>query len=314
MPKILVVDDSPLDQRTVGVLLKNIADADIRYATTGAEAMDAIDNDAPDLVVTDLVMPEMNGLELLARVGVQHPLVPVVLMTAEGSEEVAARAVQSGALGYVPKLQLAKFLPAIVERLLRLAQDRKEQHRLIHSITRSESEIVIHDNDASLITPLIEYASGCLRNSCIVEPGSEDLICLALEEALRNAIHHGNLELDSSLREDDNEEKFQRAIAERRKISPYKDRKVFVGMTVSKDGARFEVRDEGPGFDPALLPDPTSPERLDSVCGRGILLMKSLMDEVIYSEKGNHVVLVKLPRRENLEQDSACDVPATESE
>ena len=53
----------------------------------------------------------------------------------------------------------------------------------------------------------------------------------------------------------------------------------------------YTVRDEGPGFDPASLPDPTDPANLDRPCGRGLLLMRTFMDNVIFNDKGNEVTL-----------------------
>ena len=66
-------------------------------------------------------------------------------------------------------------------------------------------------------------------------------------------------------------------------------------MRISHEGATFIIRDEGPGFDPNKVPDPTAPENLEAVCGRGIWLMRSLMDEVDYNETGNEVTLEQTP-------------------
>ena len=56
---------------------------------------------------------------------------------------------------------------------------------------------------------------------------------------------------------------------------------------------RYVIRDEGPGFDPATLPDPTDPANLDRPCGRGLLLMRTFMDDVGYNRSGNEVTLIK---------------------
>ena len=56
---------------------------------------------------------------------------------------------------------------------------------------------------------------------------------------------------------------------------------------------KFVVRDQGPGFNPSTLPDPTSPQYLDRPSGRGLLLMRAFMDAVIYNDAGNEVTLVK---------------------
>ncbi len=298
MPKVLVVDDSRMDQRLVGALLRDTPQLDVGFATNGREALDQIRENPPDLVITDYVMPEMDGLELLLKVGRDHPLIPVILMTSHGSDDVACQAERSGATAYVPKSALTKLLPGMVGQLLSLCNEKRELNRFLQTITESESTFVLEDNDTSVISHFLEYAAACMRNAKICEEGNEELICLALEEALRNAIHHGNLELSSDLRDDYDDEKYNRALEERRAAEPYRSRKVYIKLRVSKEGATFTIRDEGPGFDPTGVPDPTAPENLEAVCGRGIWLMRSLMDDVSYSDQGNEVTLVKRPKAE----------------
>ena len=90
---------------------------------------------------------------------------------------------------------------------------------------------------------------------------------LALEEALVNAIKHGN------------------------KLSD--DKVVKVACKLSGRSARVVIRDQGEGFDPGEVPDPTAEENLDRPCGRGIMLMRSFMTEVTYADRGREVTLVK---------------------
>ena len=61
---------------------------------------------------------------------------------------------------------------------------------------------------------------------------------------------------------------------------------------MSPTSGTFFVRDEGPGFDPNKLPDPTDPANLEKVSGRGLLLMKTFMDEVTFNATGNQVTMV----------------------
>ena len=56
---------------------------------------------------------------------------------------------------------------------------------------------------------------------------------------------------------------------------------------------RVEITDEGSGFDPQAVPDPTCAERVHCDCGRGVMLMKAFMSRVEYSAEGNHVILEK---------------------
>lgn len=93
-------------------------------------------------------------------------------------------------------------------------------------------------------------------------------IKLAVEEALVNAIKHGN------------------------QMDPAKQ----VHVTFHLHADRFEVliADEGPGFDPEDVPDPTAPENLERPCGRGLLIMRSYMTEVVYHDRGRAVRMAKL--------------------
>ena len=110
MATILVVDDSPVDRHLAGKLLEKHAGLTVAYATDGRDALTVMERSAPDLVLTDLQMPEMNGLELVEEIRIHYPTVPVILMTAHGSEEIAIQALRVGAASYVPKRNLAKDL------------------------------------------------------------------------------------------------------------------------------------------------------------------------------------------------------------
>jgi anti-sigma regulatory factor (Ser/Thr protein kinase) len=125
-------------------------------------------------------------------------------------------------------------------------------------------------------------------------------IAIALHEALQNAVEHGNLELDSNLRSSDLSAYCQMT-RERAQTAPYCDRRVHVRAVVDRHEARVVLRDEGPGFEPADLADALDPENLDKLSGRGILLMRTFMDEVDYNEQGNEVTLVKRRRRPSVE-------------
>ena len=86
-------------------------------------------------------------------------------------------------------------------------------------------------------------------------------------------------------------------INDRRDRAPYRDRRIHVRARLDPRQATFVIRDEGEGFDPSLIPDPTDPENLENVAGRGILLIRTFMDEVVYNKSGNEVTLVKRGRR-----------------
>src|SRR5258708_1171119 len=208
MSKVLIVDDSPVDRRLAGKLLEKRADdgkptgISVLTAENGRQALEIIARESPDVVVTDLQMPEMNGLDLVVQVRARYPLVPVILMTAHGSEELAVRALKSGAASYVPKREFGPDLLETVEAVIETAHGKRDQTRVLRTRTWTESHFVL-ENDPDLIPPLIDH----LKDNVFRMSGSDDTgliqMTVALREALLNAMDHGNLELDSVLREKD---------------------------------------------------------------------------------------------------------------
>ncbi|MGB0768642.1 MAG: ATP-binding protein [Phycisphaeraceae bacterium] len=90
---------------------------------------------------------------------------------------------------------------------------------------------------------------------------------LALDEALVNAVKHGN----------DNDP----------------DKSVHIDFSIDADKMVIEVEDQGPGFVPEELPDPTAEENLSRPNGRGVMLMRAYMTEVDFNARGNRVILTK---------------------
>ena len=291
METVLVVDDSTVDRRLAGGLLAKLPQLHIEYSVDGLEAIERIEELSPDLVVTDLVMPGRNGLELVEEVQRRWPQLPVILMTNKGSEEVAIKALQAGAASYVPKSQLASMLPETVQGVLALARQRKSQATLMASLVRSEFTFDLGIDD-ELISPMVNYLQSCMNRLNLCDEASSLRVCIALEEALRNALFHGNLEISSEEREGDGEV-YRKLIEGRRNSDPYRTRRLIVHVRFAPGEATFTIQDDGPGFDPSALPDPTDPENLDKVSGRGLLLMRTFMDEVNYNDRGNRVTMVK---------------------
>ena len=291
MTTILVVDDSAMDRRIAGGLLEKRADWEVIYAEDGNKALEQIELHVPDMIVTDLQMPGMDGLQLVAKVRETYPLLPIVLMTAKGSEEIAVSALREGAANYVPKRLLADELEETVARVLTASSIDRSHSRLLHRMTRNETSFTI-ENDLSLIPSLVHHLQQTLTRMRICSETEVLRVGVALEEAILNAYYHGNLEVDSALREDDHRSYYDLA-RQRAVLEPYKDRKIHVDSKLTSEGACYIVRDEGPGFDPSTIPDATDPANLEKPSGRGLLLIQTFMDEVRFNDDGNEVTLVK---------------------
>ncbi|MCS6883873.1 MAG: ATP-binding protein [Acidobacteriota bacterium] len=105
---------------------------------------------------------------------------------------------------------------------------------------------------------------------CIIKPSTSNMF-VALDEAIANAIKHGN------------------------KCDP--DKKVYITAQITRHEATFTIRDEGEGFDFRSLPNPTDPDYILRPCGRGVMLIYHIMDEVRYNTRGNQIVMIKRPER-----------------
>jgi CheY-like chemotaxis protein len=291
MPTVLVVEDSTVDRRLISGLLEKKPGYGVVFASQGAEGLARMQENLPDAVITDLVMPDMDGLELVSALRREHPSVPVILITSGGSEEIAVKALQAGASSYVPKRLLARDLIGSLEHVLAVSGARKRHARLIQCMRRNECSFVL-DNDDSLFPPLIGFLQDGAVQIGAFDEAERIRIGIALEEALANALFHGNLEIDSSLREHD-PQAYEELIASRSRHDPYRSRRIHVHAHMTPDDCVFTVRDEGPGFDPGSLPDPTDPANLEKVSGRGVLLMRSFMDCVTYNSTGNEVTMIK---------------------
>ncbi|HUT94752.1 MAG TPA: response regulator [Thermoguttaceae bacterium] len=293
MPSVLVVDDLPADRHLVAEYLKDDA-FELRFAANGAEALEKLEQGIPDLVVTDLMMPEVDGLELVRACRSRYPLVPVILMTSQGTEETVVQALKQGAASYVPKHAFPRRLLSTVRNVLAVSGRRRVHTRLMECMDWTECAFALKNNSA-LIHPLITYLQERTSDLDVCDESDRTRIGVALEEALANALYHGNLEVGSELRGED-DKGYHALIVERLNTSPYRDRKIHVETTMSREHATFVVRDEGTGFDPSSLPDPTDPANLEKASGRGLLLMRTFMDEVAYNGEGNAVVLTKRRR------------------
>lgn len=122
-------------------------------------------------------------------------------------------------------------------------------------------------SNISVVEKLIDNQSA----ACELNDEVYGKLLLAVVEALNNAIVHGN-------KSDVN-------------------KKVTVSYTLDNEFIEYTITNEGEGFNPDILPDPTAPENIEKDCGRGIFLMRHLADDVIFSDKGRTVTL-----KFNLEQ------------
>lgn len=298
MVTILVVEDSSVDRMLIGGLLAkegvtNDGDWEIEFACDGQEALtrlNATNCSGVGLVVTDLQMPNLDGLGLVKEIRRTQPQLPVILITSQGSEEIAIEALRAGATSYSPKSMLRTDLVRTIRQILVMASYMKyESDAQAHPALRQVAFVL--ENESSLIGPTIDHLQENLPSWSAADRWQ---FMMAMDEALVNAMHHGNLEVDSKLRESDNEEDYYNEIRKRKVRAPFCHRRVRVEAEFSDHHICVQISDDGDGFDPSTVADPTAEANLHNVSGRGLFLIRSFMDQVAHNLTGNQITMTKL--------------------
>jgi DNA-binding NtrC family response regulator len=134
--RILVVDDEPDMVETVARILTHLGHEPVT-ATEGGAAVELLERERPDLVLTDLRMPGMDGLEVLKEVKRIDPEAPVVLFTAHATIQTAVEAIKAGAFDYITKPFTADQLQVVIERALTQRRLQEENRRLKEQLQES---------------------------------------------------------------------------------------------------------------------------------------------------------------------------------
>jgi len=290
MPKILLVDESASDRRHTADLLQRNGKAEVIYAGSGTEAVSAIERLSPDVVLAALPAQGVDFLTVLQDIHFRYPSLPIILMTADAVTPVLLTALQQGAVSFVPKANLGHYLAQTLNHVLSLSRTERRQ-RIVGYLGQTESSFSL-ENDPELIAPLVAHLQEAAAKLEGMDETARMQLGVALHEGLLNAMYHGNLEVSSELREA-GETPFIATAEQRRRSWPHRDRRVHVKATLTPAEAVFVICDEGPGFNPDAISDPTAPGNLSRASGRGILLMRALVDDMHYSATGNELTLVK---------------------
>ncbi len=289
MAEILVVDDSQVDRTLAGRLLEG-GDFHVAFATNGLEALHQMADQPPDLVLSDLQMPEMNGLELVSEIREQYPSIPVILITARGSEEIAMQALRIGAAGYVPKSSLAKHLLKTVEKVLSASVADRLHPRLMHSMEFNESRFRLQ-NDPDLFDPLVEHVQELLRCMRLVDEAERVRTAMAIRYALSIAHFHGNLGIKIAPSTSDAD--FEWMSQERRREAPWADRVMNFQARVNREKLTVAIEHDGPPIDISQLPDNMDNAAIDRDWLAGFIVLQSVMDKVCYGNDTSRMTMTK---------------------
>lgn len=135
MANVLLVDDEEKILTSFGKGLQSMGHG-VATANSGPAALEEIEREIPEIVITDLVMPEMDGLTLLAKIRERHPNLPVIIFTGHGTIETAVRAMKEGAFNYIAKPFNLDEVDVVLQRALEHTRLVKENIALKNQIEK----------------------------------------------------------------------------------------------------------------------------------------------------------------------------------
>jgi two-component system invasion response regulator UvrY len=118
MIRVLITDDHPIVRRGLKQIVADEADMSVTEAGTGSEALGLIDSEEFNLVLLDLSMPGLSGLEVLSQIRVRRPQLPVLVLSGHAEAEFAVRIIKAGASGYLNKHLAPEELVTAIRRVM----------------------------------------------------------------------------------------------------------------------------------------------------------------------------------------------------
>jgi len=296
---VLIVEDSPTQRLSIRVLLEK-AGYQVEEAGNGCHALECLRERQPEIVLTDLQMPELDGLGLVRRLNQDFPSLPVVLMTGKGSEEIAVAALRSGAASYVTKDEPARKLLDTLDRVISTSRRAHRFTDVLEYVDQCSFSFVL-GNERPVVLSCVQYMQSLVERHCFQDPADIRQFGVAIEEALLNALYHSNLELPETIHELEAEERNALA-SSRRKEGPYANRRIFASIKVSSEQVEVVVRDEGLGFQQQRFQDLIKRKDTSFIVAeglRGLLLIHTFMDTVDFNDSGTEITMIKHSKPES---------------
>lgn len=288
-PRILIVDDQDSLRKLIVKYMRKEGFEPIE-AENGKRAIELYRLMKPAVVLSDIMMPEMDGLTLLKEIKKIDKQASVILMTGYGSEEVLIESLRNGAANYFKKPFNFQEITEVIKHILKYRADLDSAQFCSPFITEEKKKFIFTTKEADIF-PIINQIA---INLTMLVPASEILnLKIGMEEILKNAIEHGNLTISAEEKNQALEQGvFGKLINSRLKQNNNGRKKIFITAKLDQEAFSVTIRDQGEGFNWKSLPQPSGKSLLN-FSGRGILLTRIYFDEVLYNDRGNEVTLVK---------------------
>jgi CheY-like chemotaxis protein len=276
MPSILVVDDTPVDRILVQGLLRRRADYTVEAVEDAESALERLETFVPDVLVTDLQLPQLSGLDLVVVLRERFPGLPVVVITAHGNEDTALQALADGAASYVPKPQMSERLLSTIDKVLDSARTDRAAADFQSCLQESRLRFTV-PVAADVFGPLSEMAVGMAASIGLCEPHDKLRFLLALQAFLRIGQFVGNLELPLSALDalEASGPATQADGSNRLQDARFRHRSLGVEIELSGEQGVFRVTHQGPPLNLESLSVSASPSSAGAAACRELVLVRA---------------------------------------
>ncbi len=287
--KILIADDQDALRSLLSKLLSREGYEPIE-ARDGESAIELYRSLKPPVVVSDVMMPKMDGLTLLQEIKAIDPGAAVILMTGHGNEDILLKALRGGAINFFKKPFDMRSLIKEINKVFQYKLEAARNYLFSPYLVEETKSFALMTGDPQYL-PIVNQIA--IQLPCLLAESEVLNLKIGIEEMIVNAIEHGNLGINSTEKNLAIEEgKLGNLFADRLKQGRNAEKRVYIRSSIRADEFLISVRDEGDGFDWRNLPE-LLPENLLAYNGRGIFLTKIYFDDVRYNESGNEVTLLK---------------------
>jgi CheY-like chemotaxis protein/anti-sigma regulatory factor (Ser/Thr protein kinase) len=261
--RILVVDDEKDVRDTLSEMIESLGYG-VVVAENGVKALDRVRTERIDLVITDLSMPEMSGLDLIVEAKRISPNIPIAVISAYGNVENTTYALTRGAFSFIAK----PFKMSQIKDMIRKGKQLRELSLGTYALmdwVHSETDMTFPSQEDLFPSAILFVLKECQWRG-IEDDARLENIAICMEELLSNALIHGNRK--------------------------NKDKQIAMRMSFDADRFVLAVKDEGDGFDATTYLEKIRNNQAAIPEKRGLFIADLLVDELGFNDKGNKVTAV----------------------
>lgn len=246
-----------------------------------------------DLLIVRVERADQKSMRPLMDAKRISPETLFILLASRATSEGAVTALREGASDLLLEPFSAEDVANSAETAIAPLREEMHAQKVFCCIVQESREFLI-PSDEPAIGPVVDILVENLTRAGVCSMIESRLVAMALTEAIANAMYHGNLNISPRLKLDLSAAEFLEEIRKRKKIEEFNARKIRIRCDLTPAEVKYVISDDGEGFDHReALSAAVTPADLDSHEGRGLFLLRSIMDEVTYNEKGNEVTLIK---------------------